>query len=461
MRSCVELLQRFDAATLFYAAQAGGLFVLWAGVRIGGRGLDFYRFPVENPVALRPSWLPRECFQVILRRSVYIPIAYSVTPLLGLAAFLPRVRTVRIVVALATSIFHLAETSRTTSHWGYLMLYTLWALALLPSDVSQAAALGLTVYFMSASGVAKLFVAGLRWVDLRSVLCTFGAKPPQDGGPISATLNRLVVASKSLATASGSMTLFFECVAAPVAFFVPAPYRLAFAVAMLLLHVGIALLHSAAIGIFFVFPNMACYLFGMAATDAVGSRGWWVAVALWVTITGSVCLRRRLVPEDWPLSAMALFPWSGAQWNILHERLVQGETRLVLATEGTAPAGLPVVEINYRTARGEPPPPCPRVYDLWSRLLGITTLQTSLLDALDFEEMASPGWNAERFTQRVEEWLQGGRLIEAQSGLPLSTAFFVSVRHSDIANCSNSRAHGWVEEVLCTGSVPERQRLLG
>merc|ERR1711879_773717 len=35
---------------------------------------------------------------------------------------------------------------------------------------------------------------------------------------------------------------------------------------------------------------------------------------------------RRLIAEDWPLTPMALFPWNGCQWRLLHSVFVEGSS---------------------------------------------------------------------------------------------------------------------------------------
>lgn len=454
-------------ARVFYGLQALALFSLWLGVRLGD-GTDYHRFPLGNDVALKPSWLPTPLFVWLLRRPVYMFFARSVIPALVLAAVWPQVRVVRALPAVAFALCHVAECSRTSSHWGYLVLYNFWALALLPDKYAQAMSLGFVVHYMTATGIAKLLIGGAGWADLRAVLTTFGAKPFKQGGPMVASLNHYVVNHGWAAKSLGTATLLLECVLAPLALVVPLPWRFIVVIIMILFHAGIAVLQSAAIGIFFVFPNTMCYVFGLAADFAVGSAPWCVAISTWMVLTVPVLLRRRLLPEDWPLTPLALFPWSSRQWELLHRHFTHGSTRLVLTTDDDEslpnPKDMQIVELTMSTARGSMTPEgrkcsevrdgC-RAYDAWSRIIGITTFQQVFLDHLDFEAMENTFWDPAPLVCNVQAWLQYGRLVELKSSKPLVRAFFVALdeKAGPIADEATAPVEPRVAKIICHGPL--------
>ena len=121
--------------------------------------------------------MPKKCFLTLLRSDVYRPAAYSIVPYMFLHAYAVEelegmplmVACSRSVAALAVTIFHLGDSSRTSSHRDYLMLYICWVLAacgwinlLVPSgvdDVAQALAFGFSV---GSWDIAYLPLLGLK-----------------------------------------------------------------------------------------------------------------------------------------------------------------------------------------------------------------------------------------------------------------------------------------------------------
>lgn len=443
-----------SGVSFFYAVQAASLLTLWVIVAACGCG-DFYRHAFNCTVALRPSWLPHRFMLTLVRnRRWYLAVCYSLVPLMAWAACQPTRREPRVLVAFAVSWYHLAESSVTFSHRDYLMLYNAWGVALLPATIAEGFALGLCVHFIASSGLSKIFIGGSDWVrpgTMRSILQSYGGKSLKEGGPFSQRLNRLVCSSDTLATAEGALTVVFECVAVPLVFVMPVESRFLLGIGMLLIHAGIGVLQSTLIGLFFL-PNIASYFYGFGAHSEVGSPGWLLALLLCAASVGSVCARRRLLPEDWPITPFALFGWSGQQWDTLFEVFVTGNTRLVLSRsldEGCGVVGLPMVRRKLRGSTGVEQGGAV-VYDAWDLCLGETTVQLEILEALDFEAMRTPGWDASTLTSVVEEWLVGARrLIELRTGEPLLRAYFVKVAMDDT-----------ISEVLATGTSALRRPLL-
>ncbi|CAE7242578.1 unnamed protein product [Symbiodinium necroappetens] len=204
-------------------AQAATLLLLWIAVFVGS-GVDFLRLGEKlSNTALRPSWMPKSWFLLLLRSSIYRPAAYSIVPYMFLQAFVVEKRLLilpvvvalsRSLVALAVTIFHLGDSSRTSSHRDYLMLYNCWVLALcgwinafvFPAgvdEVAHALALGFCIWYIFSCGVSKVVLAGGVSVNdhcmprlmqgfrewsfgdtLNAILETFSRKTPKGGGPV-------------------------------------------------------------------------------------------------------------------------------------------------------------------------------------------------------------------------------------------------------------------------------------
>lgn len=457
-------------ARAFYGIQAGTLLALWLAVKAGS-GVDMLRLaPQLSNVALKPSWMPQRALLWCLGPWTYCLVAYGLIPLLFLAALHPRNWALRVAVAVAASLFQVGESSRTTSHRDYLMVYNSWGLALCcghgGDSLAQALGLGFCLAYIFGSGFAKFFIGGLEWgapSTLQAILKTFAKKASTEGGPILRGLNRLVAGNALLAGACACFTLAFECLAAPVAFIMPVRYRIVYCYGMLLLHIGIAALQSGAIGAFFL-PCAASYVFGLHSFEGsdfleVGSPGCLLAFGVFSSLTlAGPLLRGRLLPEDWPFTPFALFPWSGSQWAALHAAFVEGSTRLVLTTaEVVDPVGLRVFQLEHRTRQrvgqgneGAASDRPKAAYCAWNRLVGVTTLQNELLEALrlEFSAMAGKDWDATGLVRAFESWLACGRMVEISSARTLERAFFVTVRDDHVC------------EVLCSGSAPGKQPLL-
>eukprot|EP00928_Gymnodinium_smaydae_P023475 TRINITY_DN19360_c0_g5_i1.p1 TRINITY_DN19360_c0_g5~~TRINITY_DN19360_c0_g5_i1.p1 ORF type:complete len:488 (-),score=36.07 TRINITY_DN19360_c0_g5_i1:199-1662(-) len=440
-------------AATFYGFQAICIAVLWLVVK-GAGGSDFFRQTFSFHVALRPSWMPLPVLMFLHQRSVYLAACYSMVPLMALASALPDWWCPRALVAIAVTIYQLVESSVTFSHRDYLMLYNCWALFLLPDRYAEGMALGFCVHFIASSGFAKVFIGGRDWVHpitMRSILSTYGEYSLREGGPFSPTINRLIVKHEMLSAGDGVATLLFECVLIPLALAIPVGLRAVLpllAVTMAVLHVGIFVCQSALIGFFFI-PNLASYALGFGAHVYMGSQGWIPALLICCASIGLVFLRGpRLLPEDWPITPFALFGWSGKQWNILFDTFVRGRTRLVISADPTQDlVGSVVMKKGMRGALAAGSHKM--VYDAWDLCFGETTIQLDILDALNFDAMREPDWDATAFTRAVELWLQQQRMIELVSRRPLLRAFFVEIDAKD-----------QVCRVLARGTPSERQPLL-
>eukprot|EP00392_Amoebophrya_sp_AT5.2_P016568 g16841.t1 len=555
-------LQGFLLLLLWIAVYLGsGVDFLRLGEKLSNTAL----LPVSGK-----SFLGRNVFLPLLRPRFYRPAAYGVVPLMfvqallveplktsapnpdpnleasrGISVIVPLSRT---VIAAAVTVFQFGDSARTSSHRDYLMLYNCWVLAacawiaavvscaddeeshcfflsllegpvwaFLPipiqeeqfvfmDQIAQSCALGLCVWYIASSGVAKVVVAGFRaWAfgdTLHAILETFARKTPKQGGPVLGPVARWLAAganhgarrnvqgtnepgvrvqlqapllhgqrSGALSTvrkpnwwrrlflnAAAFCTIFFEFVAAPVCLLVllsagavSSLYaRAVLGGGMVFLHLAIGALQSGAIGAFFL-PCIASYVYGLTFDFAGGEHAASTSPAPTLTPTPLAllvlpvcvaclplalpfgilaCFRRKgeqpcatcslpLLPERWPLTPMALFPWNRGQWKKLHDLLVSGDTRLVAlasaseddlgddgSSEGTSVEqrtatavermrrlqrshllGVRVIPIEHDAEvhlMDRVVAPLPNegavAYDLWSRVIGITTFQHTCCD---------------------------------------------------------------------------------
>ncbi|CAD7974908.1 unnamed protein product [Amoebophrya sp. A120] len=243
-------LRPTSAAAAFYGLQALTLLCLWIAV-YAGSGVDFLRLGQKlSNTALKPPWCRKSLFLTVLSAGVYLPASYSIVPLMFAQAvyveplLAPRVFTTtpgstraplsamllvaafRSAIAVVVTIFQLGDSSRTSSHRDYLMLYNCWMLAatgwlnffttgLLTTvlttttrpppawdQLAQAVAFGLCIWYIFSCGVSKVFVAGFRsWAfgdTLLAILDTFSQKSPRGGGPVLGRLTKWLVAQAAL-----------------------------------------------------------------------------------------------------------------------------------------------------------------------------------------------------------------------------------------------------------------------
>lgn len=336
----------------------------------------------------------------------------------------------RLLVAVATSGYALAESSVTTSHRDYAMVYIMWAVALLPAHYAEGVAFGVCVHFIASSGFAKLYVGGQEWLQpctMRNYLMAYGELDFKSGGPGSPWMNKLVCRYDVLSGGASAFTILFECFIVPASLAMPpGACRLAICVTMVGLHVGILLVQSGVIGVFFI-PNIACYLLGFGAPLELFSPGWYCAVVVVIMSIGSVLGRGRLLPEDWPLTPFALFAWSGSQWQILRKTFEIGKTRLVL-TAGDVSSNIIGASIEGKAMRSATASSSSRVFNAWNSCIADTTLHGDVLNALDFEAMGKATWEPSDFVCKIQAWLQRTqRLIELRTGHALVRAYLVKL----------------------------------
>eukprot|EP00927_Polykrikos_kofoidii_P063495 TRINITY_DN58328_c0_g1_i1.p1 TRINITY_DN58328_c0_g1~~TRINITY_DN58328_c0_g1_i1.p1 ORF type:complete len:430 (-),score=54.16 TRINITY_DN58328_c0_g1_i1:42-1331(-) len=406
-----------DVAALYYRLQLVCFAGWWAVVRaVTGRHLHAV---CSGSVCTRPSWLSTN--KLLILHSSRRSIVASVPIMLAIASVNSGVH-VRILVAIIISAYHLVESSISNRHGEYPLLYNAWAMCL-PSNYAHAAALGIAVHFIVSSGLAKLWVGGMSWMrpcTMRTYLdCYRGSQSGR--GPLNPTMNAWISRRAWASVAVSISTIVLECIVVPATLVAPPTWRHVGSIAMMLLHVGIALFMSGQVGLAFL-TTLPAYVVGFSCAAEVGSRPWLTSVVIGVGPTAVVFLRGRLLPENWPCCPVALFMWSGSQAKQIAQLLMTGDTRVVLSTAATASRGvrgLPVI------AQG----PCSKtssfaVHDAVLRVIGFTLLQPSDGEAL--QVWKSDDCDVPVFIERLQDWLASEeRLFEASSGEPLVVATFV------------------------------------
>ena len=473
----------------FFATSLWWLFLL----RVKGRHL--YDLPsARGSVLTRPRWLPAGVLRRLHkdRRAIFtlLPLA------LLIAAWASDSFAARLLAALAVSAYHLLETASTQRHGEFPVLYNSWAMLWPDPAVQAGLSLGIAVHFVLSSGMAKVFVGGgSAWLapsTMTTYLAVYGDS--KSAGPISKTLNRVGRDYPLAATLISAGTLLVECVLAPACILLLGPeQRWLLCALMLLMHVGIALVMSVPVALAF-FTVVPAYLVGFSSTGGAalsitfGTPQWIIALVVGLGPT-ALCLlglggggpRGRLLVENWPVSAISLFMFSGGQALTLAAALMTGDTRVVMATEEAVRGADKAGQQNEETEGGasgggalvgslvahhgavmpafadgtDGGGAATVVHDAVLRVIAFTLVQGDLIDALppaaetgrslavvtsskeaeakveaeaDDKGQEARCWNVRPFLQRLEGFLQREqRLIERHSGRPLTRAFFVKI----------------------------------
>ena len=258
----------------------------------------------NGSVVTRPSWLPTK---YLFRIAANKRMIFLATPAaLALGALFPQVQAVRCTVAVAVSVYHLLETSYTSRHGEFPILYTSWG-CVLPPPFDQAVAFGVAIHFVLSCGIAKCLVGGISaWTGPQTMavyLDTYHGSSTST--PISKRLNRLL-ARPAAAAAVGAGTLLLECVAIPATLLLPPWLRPVIGTyGMLGLHVGIGLGMSSRVALVFI-TTLPSYIYGFGCREPPGTAAWWLAASIGLLPSVSALCRRQLLPA-------ASMPWSPAR----------------------------------------------------------------------------------------------------------------------------------------------------
>jgi hypothetical protein len=359
-------------------------------------------------------------------------------PALGIGA--------RCGAAFAVALYHLLETASTQRHGEFPFLYNAFAMLIPDSRYASAVSMGIGIHFVISSGTCKMVIGGARsWCHpetMRTYLEVYGES--KGAPPISKSLNRWLRNHDWATIAISVGTLLLECVAVPATLLLPPQHRWVTCLAMVCMHIGIAIVMSFPVGLAF-FTVLPSYLVGFSSADlncVVGAPQWYVAllVGLGPTLLLGVAGGGRLLPENWPSSAISLFMFSGSQAKALSGTMMTGDTRVVLATANTAAGsllGLPVahhgaVMQTAAGAAGEDGPETFMVHDAVLRVIAFTLVQGDLIGTLPLPSATIVGqaeaWDVGPFLERLQIFLvREQRLVERHTGRPLARAFLVRI----------------------------------
>ena len=396
-----------------------------------------------SSVYVRPRWLPIGTMQALHAHRLTI---FALAPTaLAISALAPSSYIVRCMLTIAISIYHLVESSASGRHGEYPLLYITWAWLLLPDEWAHAACFGVMVHFVFSSGVAKLIVGGTKWMGPHTMKAYLDLYlPSKSNPPLSRRLNAEIADREWVMQLIGVGTIALECVLIPSCLLLPPAYRPLGALAMLSMHIGIALCLSLQVGLRFL-TTLPCYLLGFICNAPIGSAPWALAVAIGMLPSILSLATGSLLPDEWPLAPFTLFMFDGEAARRIASDFMTSDTRLVLTTAEPPPrdylnpvvssdlVGLRVVRHELLSDSEEAAEPMV-VHDGVMRVIAFTTVRAGL------HSLLSEGAAMPLVLSTLTAWLEEEhRLVESATGLPVRCAYFVRV----------SRETGRVVEVLC------------
>ena len=114
-------------------------------------GSGFHRESRTCPVLTGTRWVPKRVLLFLRRPAIYLLVCHLAPVLTLAAACFPTNHHMRCFSALAFASFSIAETAATHSHRDYANLYMLAASCVLPDELLEGAALGISVHFIGSS----------------------------------------------------------------------------------------------------------------------------------------------------------------------------------------------------------------------------------------------------------------------------------------------------------------------
>jgi hypothetical protein len=434
----------------FYLFSGVLVFACW-GIMSITTGHDFHARCKGYAIATRPTLVPKD---MLLRLNPnYCPLMFNalchgLPVLLVYCAVATPVDAMgagrRIIIATWMSLYQLAESSVTHSHRDFTNMYLAWGFVASPifskngdNSFCCTFALFACAIMLAGSGLAKVCIGGLyEWAQpntLMSILESYGERPRSIEGPGLLVLNK-VLSNKSSAFAKlsvgmlGLATIMFEIVIVPLSLFLPS-LRVPVFFASILLHLGIMVSQSLVIGVAFL-PNCAAYWIAFLAPGAAVNEGlvtvgtvpfeWvmWAWFGLWISLL-AFGTNRGVLPEDWPCTPFALFPWNGGQWNAMFKMFASQEEgcmyRLILIADASL---LGTWHDGHEQCFGET-----LVYaELVPALNKVFPLSSKL------ESLGVGNKQMETFVCHIAEWLQlKKRLIDVKTGRFLQHAAYVKL----------------------------------
>jgi len=430
----------------FYARFYGGNLVAqllwWTLLWVGARRPPWW-FGDCSAVTL-PSWFTRpdeqrEAFFKLWRHRRACVAAMPAALLFAYATRnTPAHFCFRFVAAVAVAFYHLLETAATRRHGEYGFLYQAWA-CLLPERLARAACLGCATHYVLSAGRCKF----QNWNDPSTIpayLEAYRDARSSIARPLSRRLS-LFCARRAPANVARGLVDVGEYLGPVAALFTRWKYLMG--PMMVAMHIGIFVVMSKQVGLAFI-TCLPTYAAGFGGGDLVGADAFCLAVlvGLGPTVLPNVdgparnwarwfrrqprrfVAPKRCLPDDWPASGITLFALGGVAARRLANRLVTGETRLVLAAEWLAPRDLVGATVAYATKPRPSPPASSRavVHDAILRTVGFTLFAQDCI----YYTVRHP-WEPKELILSTETYLRSKRLVEVETGRALRRAFFVRV----------------------------------
>ena len=381
------------------------------------------------PRACVPSAMLRLCGQ----RRVYFALLIAMLGSFMAASMYPNLWALRLLAALAHTLFSMGcAYALEWGHGQYPVLWTSWALVLLPLPFASAVARAATVYLFACAGLAKLCVPTspaeyLHPGTMRLVMGKGGSfeNPTPRFEPAWPWLTRRLLCAPRLLRCAAIGTLILELVLMPLTFLLSAEARLCVALLCLSFHFGIwAVLTQTAGTMFFQLSGL--YAFGICGELPVGSAAWACGIIVAALPFASFAAFGHcwVMSERWPMTNCALFPWSERQICFVFDHLVTGPTRLVLTTHHVSEdelLGQPIVSRGQVCA----PPAGVALHDAFGNLWNWTKVYPEFVAALNASCASGDPCG---LVDPTTIWLARSKpLAETLSGRPLVCASLVEL----------------------------------
>lgn len=407
------------ASIEFYRLQSIATFAWWILIRVVTK--QSLEVITRGSVVTRPSWMPLKVLMKLQRHRTFIFRLSLLALFVGgwgiSCSFLdPGNIILRIAVAISISVYHLVESSVTCRHGEYPLMYNALAMCL-PTQYARAASWGIAVHFVTSTGLAKLWIGGAAaWMShttMHYYLTAYAKSKRSLSRPLLS--NTWACRRKWVLQSMAVLTLFLECILIPSTLWMPPSWRYQVGTgAMIVMHLGIFVFMSKKVGLVFC-TTLPTYLMGFSCQAEVGSQPWLLAVGIaLVPSLSSLLFRRKLLPENWPLSAVSLFMWSGDQAKRIGTCLMTENTRVVLATADVTNNIVGLSVLHHGAVANPTQKTSTAVHDSVLRVIGFTLLYSELLEG--------PFLPALRLFLTRQQ-----RLFELSSGKPLTQAWMVEI----------------------------------
>jgi hypothetical protein len=402
-----------------------------------------YDRPSKSNAVSAPSWLPMFVILQLSKKNVMRAVSYSTLAATLVTSVFPEYRLLRCLCALLYTCYCIPEFCVTGHHGCFGAMYTNWALTLLPPSWYARSAFLIFVHLYFASGYMKIAVGGLNgWTSpqtFRGYLRFF-----LPGGylsflpPLMPSVSYFILRHDLLLRAVAVTTLLFECVLVPSCLFVPPHLMHWMFYVVCLFYVGIGIVQSYLVGMSFV-SNVPLAWLALCYADefpAIGTSDWLLTVAF-AAAPLLIGVARGFPDNVWPIDNLALYAWSGTQFEWLLD-ICSADIRLVLLPHGRYKHANDIVGASvlksgsgHRVMPGEH-----AVYDAFMFLVGPTNVYPGVVSILkeqvfwrDFEKTKGTEKSImmKNVTARLEDWLSRQTQFHDFQGRKLVGARFVRV----------------------------------